>query len=266
MNPEFRLSMMSIDSFRERGYAKLKSVLSKEFLARYETEVTRSVLRFGEKARTLDERDTYGKAFLQLPNLWMRNELIKELVLCESLGRIASELLSVTGVRIYHDQALYKEPGGGHTPWHADEYYWPVEPGQAITAWIPFNPVPLEMGPLAFGMKSSSIGGGEEIRISDESEEAISRLMRSSNFRQDETPFDLGDVSFHSPVTYHRAGANHTDEYRKVFTIIYISEDARMTQLTSRAKEHDARSWCPGIEPGEIMASEINPLVYSSRR
>ena len=34
--------------------------------------------------------------------------------------------MGVAGVRMYHDQALYKEPGGGITPWHVDQVYWPV--------------------------------------------------------------------------------------------------------------------------------------------
>lgn len=29
--------------------------------------------------------------------------------------------LQVDGVRIYHDQALFKSPGGGPTPWHCDQ-------------------------------------------------------------------------------------------------------------------------------------------------
>jgi len=31
--------------------------------------------------------------------------------------------MGVQGVRLYHDQALIKEPGGKPTPWHQDYYY-----------------------------------------------------------------------------------------------------------------------------------------------
>ena len=61
-----------------------------------------------------------------------------------------AKLLGVAGVRLYHDQSLYKEPGGGITPAHADQYYWPLASDRIVTAWIPLQPVPEDMGPLAF--------------------------------------------------------------------------------------------------------------------
>ncbi|MBV8689372.1 MAG: phytanoyl-CoA dioxygenase family protein [Candidatus Eremiobacteraeota bacterium] len=51
-------------------------------------------------------------------------------------------------MRLYHDQALIKEPGAGYTPWHADQFYWPLDSAKTITAWVPLRAVPLEMGPI----------------------------------------------------------------------------------------------------------------------
>jgi hypothetical protein len=39
--------------------------------------------------------------------------------------------MEVEGVRLYHDQALFKEAEGGITPWHADHtigLYQPLKP------------------------------------------------------------------------------------------------------------------------------------------
>lgn len=47
--------------------------------------------------------------------------------------------LQVEGVRLYADQALYKEPHGGYTPWHCDAFYWPLASDKAVTAWIPLQ-------------------------------------------------------------------------------------------------------------------------------
>jgi len=47
--------------------------------------------------------------------------------------------VQVDGVRIYHDQALNKEPGGGYTPWHCDGYYWPLQSDKILTAWVPLQ-------------------------------------------------------------------------------------------------------------------------------
>ena len=37
-------------------------------------------------------------------------------------------------VRLYHDQALFKEAGGGITPWHQDQHYWPLDTDRTITS------------------------------------------------------------------------------------------------------------------------------------
>lgn len=47
--------------------------------------------------------------------------------------------MKVEGVRLYADQALYKEPRGGYTPWHCDAFYWPLASDKAVTAWIPLQ-------------------------------------------------------------------------------------------------------------------------------
>ena len=69
----------------------------------------------------MKERNTYGKAFLQLMNLWREDEGIQQLVFSKRIASIASGLMQVEGVRLYHNQALYKEAYGGITPWHADQ-------------------------------------------------------------------------------------------------------------------------------------------------
>lgn len=50
--------------------------------------------------------------------------------------------MQVEGVRFYADQALYKEPHGGYTPWHCDAFYWPLATDKAVTAWIPLQVCP----------------------------------------------------------------------------------------------------------------------------
>merc|ERR1711924_109640 len=59
-------------------------------------------------------------------NLRFTSEGVRKFVLAPRLARIACELTGATGVRIFHEQALFKEPGGGITHWHQDGYYWPT--------------------------------------------------------------------------------------------------------------------------------------------
>ncbi len=67
----------------------------------YGKEITRVVLEQSKDYQPLEKRNTYGKAFLQIMNIWRQNEIVKEFVFGKRLARIASDLLKTQGVRIY---------------------------------------------------------------------------------------------------------------------------------------------------------------------
>ena len=277
----YDLSAEQVAHYREQGYVKLPAVLSDATFGSYGPEITRMTRAWGlkdflaeyaedsspardEQLPTRASSDTYARAFTQRVNLWRQSEAVERFVRSRRLARLAAELMGVEGVRLYHDQALYKEPRGGHTPWHCDQFYWPLSNDNTITAWIPLQPVPIEMGPVAFARGSHRFTGGEvrEFAISDESEASLSELM--ADFETDESPFGLGDVSFHSGWTCHRAGENRTPNLRAAFTIIYMDRDIRMLEPRHSAQRFDARTWLPGIEAGQIAASRLNPVLYEA--
>ena len=259
----YSISPEQIERYRANGYIKLKHVLSPETLAYYGREISRKVKELNSEHLPLEERDLYHRAFLQIENLWPKSEIVREFVTSPKLGRIAAELMGTTGVRIYHDQALYKESGGGITPWHADQYYWPVDSDKTITAWIPLQATPLEMGPLAFCPKSHSVTYGRDLEIGEESEERIGAALK--NHGMDEAGFDLGEVSFHAGWTFHRAAPNTSSRPREVMTIIYMDEDMRLTQPVNKYQEDDRRNYCPGVAVGSVINSKMNPVTWSSR-
>src|SRR5665213_3480016 len=175
----YPISPEQMQQYRTNGYIKLKHVLSAETIAYYGREITGRVKELSSEHLPLEERDLYHRAFLQIENLWPKSEVVREFVCSPKLGRIAAELMGTTGVRIYHDQALYKEAGGGITPWHADQYYWPVNTDKTITAWIPLQETLLQMGPLAFCETSHRFQIGRDLEISDESETTLKEALNS---------------------------------------------------------------------------------------
>jgi len=112
----YNLSPDSIRFFREKGYVKLKQVLSPALLEYYGEIITNWVFKLNKLTKPMEQRTTYEKAFLQVMNLWLESEQIKEFVFSKRLAQIATQLMQVEGVRLYHDQALYKEASGGITP------------------------------------------------------------------------------------------------------------------------------------------------------
>lgn len=260
----YALTPDQVSFYRQNRFIKLKQVLSPEVTAYFNEVITERVNLMNKETRSLEERSTYGKAFLQLFNLWLEDDAVKALILSERLGKIAAELMECSGVRLYHDQALFKEGGGGITPWHADQFYWPLQTDKTVTAWIPLQEIPLDMGPLEFSAGSHVITEGRELEIGDESEAKMEQRLRVTDFAHVTEPFDLGEVSFHSGWVFHRAGANTTHNMRKVMTIIYMDKDMKLKAPENKNQQADWDTWCPGAKIGEVINSPINPVIYSN--
>jgi hypothetical protein len=118
------------------------------------------------------------------------------------------------------------------------------------------------MGPLEFAAGSHRFQYGRDLPIGDESEAKLQEALGEAGFEKDVEPFDLGDVSFHLGWTYNRAGANRTERPRRVMTIIYMDETARLAEPSNPIQEEEARTWCPGVKVGELCASPLNPVLY----
>jgi ectoine hydroxylase-related dioxygenase (phytanoyl-CoA dioxygenase family) len=262
LDAPFALTAGQIDFYRENGYVKLKHVLPADVLEHYRRAISERVAELSADTLPMEHRTTYGKAFLQIMNLWTKSEAVKEFVFGKRLARIAAELVGSTGVRLYHDQALYKEASGGITPWHADQYYWPVSSDKMVTAWVPLQSTPLEMGPLAFCERSHRFQIGRDLEISDESELTLKQALNS--FHMEESEFDLGDASFHAGWTFHRAGVNSTPRPREVMTMIYMDEHMKLIAPKNKNHVADTERWCPGVQVGETIASPLNPIIYST--
>jgi ectoine hydroxylase-related dioxygenase (phytanoyl-CoA dioxygenase family) len=260
----FLLSKEQIDFFRHNGFIKLKNVLSAEAIAYLNTTISDEVQRLNTQHLPMDERDTYGKAFLQIMNIWTKSEPVKKIVFSKRLAKIAADLLGVSGVRLYHDQALYKEPHGGITPWHADQYYWPLASDSTVTVWIPLQETPLEMGPLEFSSQSFKLTAGRDKEIGDESQQMLNETLDKEGFKHVIEPFEIGEVSFHSGWLFHRAGANNTDKMRGVMTMIYMDKDMILKQPENKNQIVDWETWCPGAEVGKQIDTPINPILYQN--
>jgi len=248
--------------FDANGFVHLRGVLSPDAIAAYEPAVTGKVIELNTMNLPMDQRSTYQKAFLQVENLWRHSPAVRELVFSRRLARIAAGLLGVDGVRLYHDQALYKEAGGGITPWHADQYYWPLASDRAITAWIPLQETPLEMGPLAFARGSHRFSHGRDLPISDESEAALQDALAAQNFPLVQEPFALGDVSFHLGWTFHRAAPNAGSTARRVMTIIYIDANMAVAEPVNAPQRGDLAAWLGNTPAGQVPETEMNPVLY----
>lgn len=256
------ISKTQIEEFREKGHTLIRNVLSPNEVEAYRKVIVDAAEKYNTEKRKMEERDTYGKAFLQIMNLWRNDKGVREFVLSKRLAKIAADLLGVANVRIYHDQALFKEPGGGPTPWHQDQYYWPIDTHNTITMWMPLVDINVEMGMLTFASGSHKEGHCFDFEISDESEAEFSEYIRKKGYPVTRAQsMNAGDATWHYGYTVHSAPGNNSDQMRSVMTIIYVADGARITNPKHKWQENDHKTWLMSNPIGEAVNSELNPLI-----
>lgn len=256
------ISSQNIAEFAEKGHTLIKEVLSPDEIAAYRPVIVGAADRYNTEKRKLAERDTYGKAFLQIMNLWQSDADARKFVLAKRMAKIAADLMGVQNVRLYHDQALFKEPGGGPTPWHQDQYYWPIDTNNTITMWMPLIDIDVDMGMLTFASGSYKNGSVFNFEISDESESAFDNYVKEHNFPISRAKtLNAGDATWHRGFTMHHANGNNSNTRREVMTIIYIADGARVTPYKNDWQKNDNEKWLMGKPIGEVIDSELNPKL-----
>ena len=255
-----------VEEFQRLGHTVVRGLASRDEVEAFRPAIEDAVRRATTRARPLDQRDTYGRAFLQVPNLCASDAVARAFTFAARFARVAAELLQVDGVRLYHDQALFKEPGGGHTPWHQDQVYWPLDSDRSITMWMPLVDVPADVGSMTFADGSHRHGDLGSWVIGDESEAGFDALVRERGFvTSTHGAMRAGDATFHTGWTLHRAGSNPTDLLRSVMTVIYVADGIRVGPVDSPARQLDQMFWLGGAAPGSLVDGPGNPLLWPVR-
>ncbi|HZZ35283.1 MAG TPA: phytanoyl-CoA dioxygenase family protein, partial [Caulobacteraceae bacterium] len=180
--------------------------------------------------RSLDEKSPYEQSFIQCQYLWEDFPDVGGLTFHPAIGRIAGALLGAETVRLWHDQALYKEAGGRDTEAHQDFPYWPISEPHTLTAWIPLCDVDAETGCMGY-VPGSHLGEVKFVNIfqpDGDGEALLARQTAQPVF----VPCKAGDVIFHDGRTVHLAHPNRSTGTRRVYTAIYFKDGC--TRSTKR--------------------------------
>jgi len=257
------LTPQLVSDFQRDGFVVVPGLLSPEELARYGAAVDAAVgARSRHDTRALGEKSLYEQSFVQCQNLWEDRPDVRPLTFHPVLGETAARLLGVDAVRLWHDQALYKEAGGRETDPHQDHPYWPIVETNTVTAWIPFDGSTLATGAMGYLPGSHRLGVREFVNIFTVSErDAGDDTLARGELRDIEPVFvevPPGAVAFHHGLTFHLAKPNTTGTVRRVHTVIYVADGStRGEGLFPHPSVERA-----GIAMGEVIASDVTPIAW----
>lgn len=248
----------ALEFFRREGFVKLQQVCSPASLLLLRRSLD------GLFERALGDAPAMG--FPSLEMMWTIDPVARAFVLSKRLARMAAQLLGVDSVRLYHDNALSKLPGCGRTPWHYDAHHYPIASENVVTVWVPLQSTPKAMGPLAFARGIDSWRRVADLPFSkfdDSYDRGIAAALREGGVAVEDGPFELGEVSFHHTRSVHTAGPNRSSMARIALATTYIEDGSRLIDSPTLISG-DFEKFMPGVAPGEPIASELNPILYTN--
>ena len=259
LSSEYPLTKSQIEGYRQDGYIHLSSVCTTEEVTSYRHAITEAAYsRFPKR----DTDDVSNRAFLQTLNLRYHSQRVSQFVLAKRFAKIAADLMGVDAVRIYHEQALFKEPNGGKTAWHQDQYYWPLATDNAMGMWMPLIDTPIEMGPIQFATGSQVNGFMGQYAISDSSQDFFQQFIEEKQYSCWQVSMCAGDATFHNGWTMHGATANQTKTMREAMIVTYYPDGTTVDKLCNPSRSHDAQNFLGGRKEGDLADSEMNPVLY----
>jgi ectoine hydroxylase-related dioxygenase (phytanoyl-CoA dioxygenase family) len=224
------LNQEQIDFFHHHGYLSLSAITTSEEIARLRVIYDRLfAVRAGREDGNqfdlagADEEDEEAVLPQILDPVRYAPELAETIYRANALS-IARQLLgpecNYTG-----EHAILKPPRmGAETPWHQDEAYWPPEDDyNTLSIWLPLQEANLDNGCMTFlpGSHRNEVLPHHSIHNDPrvhglEIERASLDLARAVP-----CPIPAGGVTIHHCRTAHYAGANHTDQPRRAYILLF---------------------------------------------
>jgi ectoine hydroxylase-related dioxygenase (phytanoyl-CoA dioxygenase family) len=221
---DYPLTQEQIAQYRRDGFIKLDHVFEGEELAKLRSAVETAVAAENTDKRNHEEKGSYEQIFIQKVNLWQRHPAVREFALSSRLANIAARLEGVP-MRMWHDQALFKEPRtGARTPWHQDAHYWPHEQkNHPTTIWIALKDATLDNGCMSFIPGTQDLTDLQSVNLGNpQSVQEIAPQLKGK--KGVPSPIPAGSCTFHHGLTFHYAGPNKSDSMREAFAIIYMAD------------------------------------------
>jgi ectoine hydroxylase-related dioxygenase (phytanoyl-CoA dioxygenase family) len=261
------LTPEQITFYQDNGFIVIHDFLTPDELETWRQYVDEAVAQRADRkladGRMRSGDAYYDNVFVQRINLWHDHEGMRKLMLDPRIGKMATQLAGVEGVRIWHDQALIKQPWGNPTGWHLDNPYWSFSSRDSISLWVALDDATLQNGCLYF------IPGTQKTARSDNPGigQNIGDLFRVYPEWKDQeavpAPMKAGSCSFHNGLVAHGAGANMTPRARRAMTCGYMPDGSTFNG-TENILPPDVMA---RLQVGDVLQDDqINPLIYHTSK
>jgi phytanoyl-CoA hydroxylase len=202
----------------------------------------------------------YAKVYTQAIHLAADDPDLAKLVRHQNIGKVACQLTGARGVRLYHDQALFKQAYGNPTAWHLDNPYWAFHSPQAMTMWLALDDATLANGCMCYVPGSHLAARPEKnLSIGDNFSGLFKLYPEWMKIDPVAAPIPAGSVAFHSGMTAHAAGVNVTNKPRRAYALAFMPEGATF----NGNKDVLDPTYFKSLKVGDVLNDDrIHPLLW----
>lgn len=148
---------------------------------------------------------------------------------------------------------------GKETPWHQDGEYYPIQPLEVLTIWIPLDDVTPENGPMRFipgSHKAHELFSHSWVEGDDKTINLVCDAEHFDEATAEPLLLRAGQVSFHDVYMIHGSHANRTDQRRAAFIVRLMPATSFYNHAlgAETGKKHPAQGY--GVRPLYLVSGE----------
>jgi ectoine hydroxylase-related dioxygenase (phytanoyl-CoA dioxygenase family) len=226
-----------------------------------------------------DWNETRGNVLRQNDYVSLQIEELWRLVHHPLIAASAARLARTPDVRLFHDQLIFKppqvRPSDSNVGWHTDIAYWKTcSSRNMITAWVPFQPVTDDMGPMLVMDRSHRWAGNDKLESFHETDHRrIEERIQRQGSVAEPVPIVLGpgQVSFHHCRTIHGSGPNTSNRPRAALAVHLQDHTNRYLPTTDEngnrlSHLNDFLCRADGMGNPDYSDPEICPVLWNEER
>ena len=261
-----------VAEYQENGFLVIEDLLDTDEIASWSRTTDEAVAQRLERNRDpakagfaeglsnqTNPDDYYSQVFTQCLKLAESHAGMHELMHDLRLGRVAATLAGVDGIRIWHDQALYKPPFGNPTAWHLDNPYWSFTSRNSLSIWVALDDATRDNGCLYYLPGTHKTATWENAGIGKNQSDLFKLYPQWRAIESVGCPCRAGAAVFHNGLTAHGAGANMTNRPRRAMTCAYMPDGETFNGNQNVLPAEYVQT----LKVGDVLDDNtINPLIW----
>ncbi|MFY9234148.1 MAG: phytanoyl-CoA dioxygenase family protein [Fimbriimonadaceae bacterium] len=256
------LTPEQIIQYRENGFLVIEPFLDQNELEHWRECVEEAVeARLGTTLlhNQHDPGSYYAQVYVQALKLREVHDGMRQILDDPRLGKMAADLAGVDGIRIWHDQALFKPPYGNPTGWHLDNPIWSFSSRDAISIWVALDDATLGNGCLWYIPGTHKLATFEATPIGESQDDLFKNYPDWMSIAPVACPCAAGSAIFHNGLTAHGAGSNMTNKPRRAMTCAYMPDGSTFNGVQNVLQD----PYFSSLSIGDVLDDdEIVPLIY----